>query len=29
VTMRNGGVLRVEEDLATFRARLTEATQGS
>jgi hypothetical protein len=29
VTMRNGGVLRVKEDLATFRARLAEATQGS
>lgn len=25
VTMRNGGVLRVSEDLATFRARLAEA----
>ena len=29
VTMRNGGVLRVKEDLGTFRARLAEATQGS
>jgi hypothetical protein len=29
VTMRNGGVVRVKEDLTTFRARLTEATQGS
>ena len=29
VTMRNGGVLRVKEELATFRARLAEATEGS
>jgi hypothetical protein len=26
VTMRNGGVVRVKEDLATFRARLAAVT---
>jgi hypothetical protein len=29
LTMRHGGVVRVREDLATFRARLAAATQQS